>query len=173
MVLIMISTPLAMLACNHQVEDATYAIQWHVLGMFIPSFFAGRLIDRFGANTISLIGMSILIVSILISISGVTLLHFFSGLFLLGIGWNLMYTAGSTMIATSHRTCEKGKVQGLGELIVSVLAAVAAFSSGVLLNQFGWSEVNLGSLPLLVVAAITTIYCSRKIQATTEIKITT
>ena len=164
MVLIMISTPLAMLACNYRVEDAAYAIQWHVLGMFIPSFFAGRLIDKFGANIISLLGMSILIISIIISTSGIALINFFSGLFLLGIGWNLMYTAGSTMITRSHRVSEKGKVQGLAELIVSILAAIAAFSSGVLLNQFGWSEVNLGSVPLLITAAMITLYCSRQMR---------
>jgi MFS family permease len=169
MVLIMISTPLAMLACNHQVEDATYAIQWHVLGMFIPSFFAGKLIDKFGANRISLLGMSVLIISIIISTSGIALINFFSGLFLLGIGWNLMYTAGSTMIASSHRACEKGKVQGLAELIVSILAAIAAFSSGILLNQFGWLEVNLGSAPLLIIAAMITLYCSKKMRNTNKI----
>jgi MFS family permease len=164
MVLIMISTPLAMLAHNHQVNDATYAIQWHVLGMFIPSFFAGKLIDKFGANNISLLGMSILMTSIIISTNGIALINFYSGLFLLGIGWNLMYTAGSTMIASSHRVVEKGKVQGMAELIVSLLAASAAFSSGVLLNKFGWTEVNLGSVPLLIVAAMITLYCSKKMR---------
>jgi MFS family permease len=168
MVLIMISTPLAMLAHNHQVDDATYAIQWHVLGMFIPSFFAGKLIDKFDASNISLLGMVILIISISISTSGVALINFYSGLFLLGIGWNLMYTAGSTMIANSHRAREKGKVQGLAELIVSILAAIAAFSSGVLLHQFGWTEVNLGSVPLLIIAAMITLYCRQKMKSRDE-----
>lgn len=164
MMLIMISTPLAMLASNYQVVDATYVIQWHVLGMFIPSFFAGKLIDKFGASNISLLGMAILLLSISISTSGIALINFYSGLFLLGIGWNLMYTAGSTMTASSHRPGEKGKVQGLSELIVSISAAIAAFSSGVLLHQFGWTEVNLGSVPLIIVAAIITLNCRKKIK---------
>ncbi|MGH1485392.1 MAG: MFS transporter [Cellvibrionaceae bacterium] len=154
MVLIMVSTPLAMLACNHSVSDATHVIQWHVLGMFIPSFFAGKLIDRYGASTISLWGVCILAISITIAISGITLWHFYSSLFLLGIGWNLMYTAGSTLTAASHRPEEKGRVQGMAELITSCLAAIAAFCSGALLHIFGWTEVNSGSLPLLIIAAI-------------------
>ncbi len=158
MVLIMISTPLAMLACNYQVSDATYVIQWHVLGMFIPSFFSGKLVDRFGASNTSLCGMLILTASIIILLSGIALFNFYIGLFLLGIGWNLMYTAGSTMVTNSHTPEEKGRVQGVAELIVSCLAALAAFGSGALLHSFGWSEVNIGSLPLLFIAAGITIW---------------
>ncbi len=158
MVLIMISTPLAMLACNYQVNDATHVIQWHVLGMFIPSFFSGKLVDRFGASAITLSGMLVLTASIIISISGTALPNFYIGLFLLGVGWNLMYTAGSTMITSSHRPEEKGRVQGVAELIISCLAALAAFGSGALLYAFGWTEVNLGSLPLLFTAAGITIW---------------
>ncbi len=168
MVLIMISTPLAMLACNYQVNDATHVIQWHVLGMFIPSFFSGKLVDRFGTSAISLSGMLVLTASIIISISGTALPNFYIGLFLLGVGWNLMYTAGSTMITSSHTPEEKGRVQGVAELIISCLAALAAFGSGALLYAFGWTEVNLGSLPLLFTAAGITIWFKLRHSLQTE-----
>lgn len=164
MVLIMIATPLAMLSCGHSVGDAAYVIQWHVLGMFIPSFFSGKLIDRFGASTISLLGACVLAISILISLSGIELINFYSGLFLLGLGWNFMYTSGSTLIARSHQAEERGKTQGAAELIIACLASLAAFSSGVLLHQFGWSDVNIGSIPLLIIAVVVTLWF-RKVES--------
>jgi MFS family permease len=165
MVLIMISTPLAMLACNYSVSDATHVIQWHVLGMFIPSFFSGKIIDRFGATTVSLIGIVILTISIMISLNGITLTHFYSSLFLLGIGWNLMYTSGSTLLTNSHTAEEKGQVQGLSELITSSLAALAAFGSGALLHSFGWEQVNYGSLPLLFIVAMIVVWFKTRKEA--------
>ena len=161
MVLIMVSTPLAMLACNYTVSNASHVIQWHVLGMFIPAFFSGRLIDRFGATTIGLWGTAILAISVIISLNGTGLPNFYSSLILLGIGWNFMYTAGSTLTSQSHQAGEKGFVQGMAELIVSCLAALTAFGSGALLHTFGWSQVNLGSIPLLLLAALVTLWFKR------------
>lgn len=125
MIFIMVATPLAMLACDYQVSDATYVIQWHVLGMFLPSFFCGKLIDRFGTTVVNLVGAIILAISIAISISGIALMNFYIGLFLLGAGWNLMYTSGSTMLANSHHPEERGKVQGIAEFFVGCLATLA------------------------------------------------
>ena len=161
MMFIMISTPLAMLACGHSINDSAYVIQWHVLGMFIPSFFSGKLIDRFGSVTICHSGAFLLALSGVISISGISLLHFYSSLFVLGIGWNFMYTAGSIMIRSSHSDEEKGPVQGVAELIVSCLTAVAAFSSGALLEFAGWEKVNWGILPLLMTSVVITL-CFKK-----------
>lgn len=158
MVLIMIATPLAMMACDYNISDAAHVIQWHILGMFLPSFFSGKLIDRYGAITISFWGAAVVFIGMTIAISGVSLPHFYSSLCLLGIGWNFMYTAGSTLLTAAHTPEERGKVQGLSELITSCLAAAAAFLSGVLLHQIGWQSVNLGTIPLLLAVALITLW---------------
>ena len=156
MILIMVSTPLAINACGFSVDDSAHVIQWHVLGMFIPSFFSGRLVDRFGADTIALAGMAVLVIAIAIALSGITLPHFYGSLLLLGIGWNFMYTAGSALLTQSHNANERGKTQGIAELIISVVAAIAALGSGILLNIAGWSVVNLIAIPLLLITAVVT-----------------
>ena len=165
MILIMVSTPLAMLACHHSINSATQVIQWHILGMFIPAFFTGQCIDRYGASAIALWGAGVLAISVIISLLGTQLLHFYSGLFLLGIGWNFIYTAGSTMMTQSHQPVERGRVQGSAELIIGLLAALGAFSSGPLLHHFGWQHVNWGSLPLLAMAVGVNLWYHYKIKA--------
>ena len=166
MVLIMVATPLAMMSCGYGVSDSAHVIQWHVLGMFLPSFFSGKLVDKLGAPITSFMGISLLIVSSIIATADIQLINFYVALFLLGTGWNLMYTAGTSLIAASHTASERGKVQGAAELIISILAALAAFGSGALLHQFNWTVVNIGSLPLLITAAaITTWYLKNKRKA--------
>ena len=156
MIFIMVSTPLAIKACGFDVSDAAHVIQWHVLGMFVPSFFSGKLIDRFGAENIALIGTGILFVASGIAISGITLPHFYSSLLLLGVGWNFMYSAGSTLLTKSHTPEERGKTQGTAEFITSIVAAIAAFGSGVVLTIYGWNIINtLAVVPLLFTALVT------------------
>lgn len=166
MVLIMLATPLAMVACNYPVADAAMVIQWHVLGMFLPSFFSGRLADRYGAPNLALAGAAILAASAGIAASGIALLNFGVALALLGLGWNFMYVAGTIMITASHRPEERGRVQGTAEMAIAVIATTASFTSGALLHGFGWNAVNIGAAPLLVAAAGLTIwYATRKARA--------
>lgn len=158
MVLIMLATPLAMVACNFPVSDAATVIQWHVLGMFLPSFFSGRLADRFGAPNLALAGAAILAASAAIAASGIEFLHFGIALALLGLGWNFMYVAGTIMITASHRPEERGRVQGTAEMAIAIIATTASFTSGALLHGLGWNAVNIGAAPLLFVAAGLTIW---------------
>lgn len=162
MVLVMLATPLAMVACNYPVTDAASVIQWHVLGMFLPSFFSGRLIDRFGTSAIALAGAAMLTASMAIAAAGVDFVNFSLALILLGTGWNFMYVAGTTMIAASHRPEERGRVQGTAELAIAIIAAVASFASGGLLHHLGWTAVNLAAAPLVVLAAALTLWFARK-----------
>lgn len=162
MVLVMLATPLAMVACNYPVADAALVIQWHVLGMFLPSFFSGRLIDRFGTSAIALVGAVMLLASMAVAAAGIDFVNFGLALILLGTGWNFMYVAGTTMITAAHRPEERGRVQGAAELSIAIIAAVASFASGSLLHSLGWTAVNLAAAPLIILAAALTIWFGRK-----------
>ncbi len=156
MVLIMLATPLAMVACGFADNDAAYAVRWHFLSMFIPSFFSGPLISRFGAPKIALVGAGLFVLSIATAAAGINYLNFSFALIFLGVGWNFMYVAGTTMITLSHTPEERGRVQGTAEMIVLSVSTVAAFSSGGLLSGVGWQAVNFGAVPLLLIAVFMT-----------------
>ncbi len=162
MVLVMLATPLAMVACNYPVADAALVIQWHVLGMFLPSFFSGRLIDRFGTATIGIAGAAMLVVSMAVAAAGIDFMNFSVALILLGTGWNFMYVAGTTMITAAHRPEERGRVQGAAELSIAIIAAIASFASGGLLHGLGWTAVNLAAVPLVIAAAALTLWFARQ-----------
>jgi len=158
MILLMLATPLAMVACSFPVSDAALVIQWHVLGMFLPSFFSGRLVDRFGAPNIAILGAVILAASATVAASGIQFLNFGIALALLGLGWNFMYVAGTIMITASHRPEERGRVQGAAEISIAVIATLASFTSGALLHGLGWTAVSLGTAPLLAIALGLTLW---------------
>lgn len=158
MILIMVATPLAILACGYTVSDSTSVIQWHVLGMFLPAFFSGKLVDRFGIKAVAISGCLLLVVSGLISIADIQLVNFYSALFLLGVGWNFLYVSGSTLMTASHRPEETGKVQGFAELAVAIVSAFAAFGSGVLLNLWGWAVINSLVVVLLLLCLFVNIW---------------
>jgi len=162
MVLVMLATPLAMVACQYPVADAAVVIQWHILGMFVPSLFSGRLIDRFGAANVGMAGAAILGVSAAIAAAGNDFLNFGVALALLGVGWNFMYVAGTTLITAAHRPEERGRVQGVAETLIAGIAALAAFASAGLLNGLGWSAVNMGAAPMLIAAAGLTFWYARR-----------
>jgi len=152
------ATPLAMVACNHTVGDAASVIRAHVLGMFVPSFLTGKLIDRLGAPTIAAAGAMILAASASVSAWDQGLVHFEIGLVLLGIGWNFMYIAGTTLLTQSYRPEERGRVQGLSEMTIAACAAAASFGSAGLLNIFGWQGVNIGAAPVLAASLGVTLW---------------
>ncbi|MCC6948598.1 MAG: MFS transporter [Bradyrhizobiaceae bacterium] len=157
MVLAMTATPLAMQAHHHGIGDTAFVIQWHVLGMFLPSFFTGNLIARFGAPQIMLVGIALLLGHVAIALSGVEFLHFASALILLGVGWNFTYLGGTSLLTETYRPSEKAWVQGVNDFTVFTTVVLGSFSSGVLLHLFGWTGVNLLALPLLSAAGLALI----------------
>jgi MFS family permease len=158
MSLVMTATPLAMVACGFRFDDAAFVIQWHALGMFVPSFFTGTLIQRFGVLTVMFVGAVILVLSVGVGLSGIAMPQFFSALVLLGVGWNFLYVGGSTLLTESYRPAERAKTQALNDFLVFSSTAASSFSSGALQHFFGWDGVNLGVLPLILVALGATIW---------------
>jgi MFS family permease len=154
--LLMTATPLAMLACGLSFGDAAFVIQWHVVGMFLPSFWTGKVIARFGARRVIAAGALINLVCIGVNLSGLDLAHFAAGLFLLGLGWNLMFIGGTTLLTESHRPAEKAKVQGLNDLVMFTTVAISALTAGALHEWVGWHAMNLAAIPgvLLVLAML-------------------
>jgi MFS family permease len=154
MILAMTATPLAMVAHHHAISDAAFVIQWHVLGMFVPSFFTGSLIQRFGVLTIMLVGILFLFGHVVIALSGSELLYFLSALVLLGVGWNFSYVGGTTLLTETYRPSEKAKVQAINDFLIFGVVVIASFSSGGLLEHFDWRGVNLGAIPFLAAAGV-------------------
>lgn len=154
MILAMTATPLAMVAHDHAASDAAFVIQWHVLGMFVPSFFTGFLIARFGVLTMMLAGALALIGHVVISLSGLALLHFISALILLGLGWNFLYVGGTTLLTETYRPAEKAKVQALNDFAIFGIVVIASVASGWLMHGIGWIGVNLTALPFLAATAV-------------------
>ncbi|MGR3414018.1 MFS transporter [Pseudooceanicola nanhaiensis] len=156
--LVMTSTPLAVVGCGFEKSNAADVVSSHVLAMFVPSFFTGHLINRFGVEKIMALGLVILAGAGAVALQGVDLMNFFGALVLLGIGWNFGFIGATTMLAGSHRPEERGRVQGLNDLIVFGGVTVASLASGGLMNcsggspQAGWAAVNLAMVPFLVLA---------------------
>ena len=158
MILLMSVTPLAMLACNHLFDDATLAIQWHVLGMFAPAFVTGHLIRRFGVLQIMLTGVALLVACIAVAVAGITVAHFWIALTLLGVGWNFCYIGGTTLLTETYTPAEKAKTQALNDFLVFGAAGIGSFFAGNLLHHFGWAVLNLVSLPLILAVAAGTLW---------------
>ncbi len=152
MALVMTATPLAMTHHHHEFPDAALVIQWHVVGMYAPSFFTGNLIQRFGAVRIMALGVLLNVICVGINLSGQTWWHFWVALILLGVGWNFMFVGGTSLLTETYLPEEKATVQGVNDLIVFALAATGSLMAGVLLNLFGWQWVNLLALPILALA---------------------
>jgi predicted MFS family arabinose efflux permease len=151
--LVMTSAPLAMVMCNHSITDATLGLQWHVLGMYAPSFITGALITRFGLERITGLGFALIIVAAGIGIAGISLWHFWIGLALLGVGWNFAFIGATTMVTRCHRPNERNKVQAFNDFLVFGSMAIGSFSSGQLLASFGWATVNEVVFPVVLAAS--------------------
>jgi len=156
--MVMTSAPLAMVDCNHSISDAALGIQWHILGMFVPSLFTGSLILRFGVERIVGAGLALIMVSAVVSISGISLWHFWIGLTLLGLGWNFAFVGATTMVTQCHRPEERNKVQSFNDFLVFGSMAIGSFSSGALLVNFGWAMVNNLVFPVILAAAALLIW---------------
>jgi MFS family permease len=140
--LVMTSAPLAMKMCGLSVSDSNFGIQWHIVAMYGPSFFTGSLIARFGAPRIVAAGLLLEAAGATVGLSGITALHFWTTLIVLGIGWNLGFVGASALVLETHRPEERNKVQAFNDFLVFGMMAIGSFSSGQLLANFGWSAVN-------------------------------
>ena len=155
--LLMTSTPLAMDGCGLSFADTALVLQWHVIGMFAPSFFTGHLIRRFGVTRVLLSGAALMAACVAIALSGLTLLHFWWALLLLGTGWNFLFIGGTTLLTETYRPQEKAKVQGGNDFIVLAVQAATSLGSGALIAGAGWASINRFALPLIALTALATL----------------
>ena len=144
--LLMAATPLAMQVCNLPFEDAALVLQWHVIGMFAPGFFTGHLIRRFGVQKIMALGVLLNLVCIAVALSGVELQQFVIALFVLGVGWNLLFTGSTTLALQAYQPEEKDRAQAAINFCVFAVMALTSFASGALVTTQGWRLLNVGSL---------------------------
>lgn len=150
---LMTATPLAMVACQHPFSEAAFVIQWHILGMFAPSFVTGSLIQRFGLLKIMLTGVALNVICVAIALSGVDVMNFWLALVLLGVGWNFMYVGATALLTESHAPAERAKVQGVNDFAIFLTMVVSSLSSGALFSAQGWQTMNMATVPFLGVAA--------------------
>ena len=144
--LLMAATPIAMQVCGLSFSQTAWVLEWHVIGMFAPGFFTGHLIKRFGTLPIMTVGLILNIACVLIALSGVEFQQFLLALFLLGLGWNFLFTSATTLATTAYRPEEKDKAQGALNFCVFAVLAISSLTSGVLVTTQGWTLLNLGSL---------------------------
>jgi MFS family permease len=160
--LLMAATPIAMARCGLPFSDAALVLEWHVLGMFVPSFFTGHLIKRFGALPVMSVGVLLNLVCIGVALSGVELMQFLIALLTLGVGWNFLFVGGSTLLTQAYRPEEKIKTQGAMDFCVFTTMAVTSFASGALVTTRGWDWLNYGSLPVVLLIAGTLLWLAAK-----------
>ena len=158
MITVMTAAPLSMVGHHHGVGDAASVVQWHVLAMFIPSFFTGWLIKRFGIAPLMLVGVGLLFAEMTVAMIGADFLSYVSALILLGLGWNLLYVGGSTLLTETYRPSERAKVQAFNDFTIVGVAAAGSFSAGALIDAFGWRGLNLSAVPVLVAAAVLIVW---------------
>ncbi len=147
MSLVMTATPLAMHGHMHGYQDTAFVIEWHVLGMFAPSFFTGRLIQRFGLWRVMMVGALLNAACVAINLIGTTMAHFWLALFLLGIGWNFLFIGATQLLTTGYAAVEQAKVQAANDFAVFGIATLAVLSAGMLQHHYGWTVVNVGVIP--------------------------
>lgn len=157
MSLVMSPTPLAMEACGFDTDDTFTVMQAHVVGMYLPAFFTGHLVSRFGARPIILAGIALIAVCAAVNLSGVQLMHFAVALFLNGVGWNFMFVGGSSLLTEVHTPAERAKLQGVNDFVVFGSIAVSSLFSGRILEDLGWDWINIGILPMIAVSLLATL----------------
>ena len=151
--LLMTATPIAMDFCGHPFSAAAFVIEWHVVAMFMPGFFTGSLIRRFGTLRVILAGAGLTVVAVFVALNGITVMHFVVALAFVGVGWNFMYTGGTTLLTETYRPAEKSRTQGLNDLVVFATMGVSSFASGALVTATGWETMNRVALPVLATIA--------------------
>ena len=146
---IMSATPLAMAHHKHVFDDTAFVIQWHLVGMFAPSFFTGHLIRRVGVLWIMLAGAVIAFLCVLINLTGTTVWHFWAALLLLGVSWNFLFVGGTTLLTETYQPGERARAQSFNDFFVFVAVAASALGAGVVHEAMGWRVINLAALPLI------------------------
>lgn len=159
--LLMAATPLAMDVCGLPFSDAAFVLEWHVIGMFAPGFFTGSLIKRFGPLKVMGAGVALNAACIAVALSGVQLGHFLVALFLLGVGWNFLFTGSTTLSLSAYAPEEKDRAQGALNFFVFVTLAVTSLASGVLVTTQGWSLLNWGSVVPVVACGLALMWLAR------------
>ena len=160
--LLMAATPLAMKVCGYPFSDTALVLEWHVIGMFAPGFFTGNLIKKFGPLKIMGVGVLLNLFCILIALSGTDLDQFLIALFLLGVGWNFLFTGSTTLAISAYKPEEKDKAQAAINFFVFSTMAVTAFSSGALVTTQGWWILNIGSLIPVALTGLSILWLAKK-----------
>jgi len=160
--LLMASTPLAMQTCGYPFQEAAFVLQWHVIGMFAPGFFTGHLIKRFGATNIMAVGIALNFLCIGVALTGTDLHQFLIALFVLGVGWNFLFTASTTLSLQAYRPEEKDRVQGILNFCVFFVMAMTSFGSGALVTTQGWFWLNIGSIVPMAIMTLGLIWFVRQ-----------
>jgi len=159
--LLMTATPLAMDFCSLPYAQAATVISWHVVGMYAPGFVTGTLIDRFGVLKMILAGIAVMAGGAAVALNGNDLAHFVVALVLIGVGWNFMYTGGTTLLTESYAPAEKARTQGANDFFMFSIMALSSFSSGAMVSAAGWEVMNVVALPILVLIAAVVIWYGR------------
>ncbi len=144
--ILMAASPIAMQICGHPFSDAALVLEWHVIGMFAPGFFTGHLISRFGAVAILTVGVLLNLLCIAVALAGVDVMHFLISMFLVGVSWNFLFTAGTALSLKAYEPEEKDKVQGAINFCIFGVMMITSFSSGALVTTQGWALLNYISL---------------------------
>ena len=164
--LLMAATPIAMAMCSHPFKSAALVLEWHVLGMFVPSFFTGSLIKRFGCLPVMAVGVLLNALCIAVALTGVELMQFLVALFVLGVGWNFLFVGGTTLFTQSYRPEEKTTAQATMDTVVYATMTLTSFSSGALITTRGWTWLNLGSLLPVALTALALVWLAMRQRGT-------
>jgi len=164
--LLMAATPIAMQICSLPFGDIALVLEWHVIGMFAPGFFTGHLIRRFGALPVMGVGLALNLGCIAVALSGVDLHQFLIALFMLGVGWNFLFTGSTTLSLSAYTAEEKDRAQGALNFCIFATLALSSFASGVLVTTQGWRLLNLGSLVPVVLTGAALLWLARRQRST-------
>jgi MFS family permease len=156
--LMMTSAPLAMVDCGHSVNNAMLGTQWHMLGMFAPSFFTGGLIVRFGVERVVLTGLALTFLSAVVGLAGTSVWHFWTAVTMIGVGWNFAFIGATTIVTQCHRPEERYRVQSFNDFLIFGSMTISSFSSGALLAHFGWTAVTGVVFPPVLIAGALLIW---------------
>ncbi len=148
---VMTGAPLAMVECGHSADEATLGISWHVMAMFAPSFFTGRLIAKFGRTAIVLTGLALLAACSVVALAGLSLANFWLALILLGVGWNFAFIGSTAIVSETYTDAERSRVQGIHDFLLFGTVALSSYLSGRVLNDFGWTAVVTTVFPVVFV----------------------
>jgi MFS family permease len=162
---LMTSTPIAMRACGHPYGDAAFVISWHVVGMFLPSLFTGRLIRAAGVLPVMAGGVVLNFAAIGIALSGIAVAQFWWSMVVLGVGWNFLYIGGTTLLTETYRPEERAKAQGANDQAIFIMMVISSFTSGMTVTQAGWERVNLFALPMVGVVAAALLWFAMRSRA--------